>query len=120
MTEYMEFVEIRDTGKTKIFDVRSKSSGDQLGTIKWYGPWRQYTFHPIHATVFNIDCLSVIVTFIQGLMTERKRAKMAAAMMTNCCGGEPKTCSTCEECGCVEGGNASFTCWQHAAKVAAR
>ncbi len=72
MSEYIEFVETGDTGKTKIFKVRSLSSHKWLGFIRWHAPWRQYTFFPAHATVWNNDCLKAIITFVFGLMEERK------------------------------------------------
>lgn len=31
----------------------------------------------------------------------------------DCCGGEPRTNSKCNNCGCVEAGNASYTCGRH-------
>ncbi len=71
MSEYIEFVEVADTGKTKVFDVRGLR-GATLGMVKWYGPWRQYTFFPAPTTVWNNDCLKAIITFVFGLMEERK------------------------------------------------
>ena len=71
MSEYIEFVEVADTGKTKVFEVR-RLGGATLGMVKWYGPWRQYTFFPAPITVWNNDCLKAIITFIFGLMEERK------------------------------------------------
>ena len=71
MSEYIEFIETGDTGKTKIFKVRSRSSHKWLGFVRWHAPWRQYTFMPYAVTVWNTDCLDTITEFIRGLMDER-------------------------------------------------
>ena len=84
MSEYMEFIETHDTGKTKVFDVRTLG-GSLLGVIKWHGPWRQYVFFPALSTLFNTDCLDTIIAFINGLMAERVEAKR------KCCVAFPLT-----------------------------
>ncbi len=43
-----------------------------------------------------------------------------ATVTAECCGGEPRTSSTCMTCGYVEGGNPSFTCAQHQTKAVLR
>lgn len=65
MSKYLDFIEMPTITKTKIFEVRSKSSGYCLAIIKWYSPWRQYCFYSIPNTVFNNTCLLDIVEFIQ-------------------------------------------------------
>ena len=64
--EYIEIIfrERSQSGKTCIWEVVSKSSGNGLGLIKWYGAWRQYTFHPYEGTVWNDDCLGEVVKFL--------------------------------------------------------
>jgi hypothetical protein len=59
-------------GVTKVFGVFSKSSGVLLGTIKWYGPWRAYAFHPEGGTVWSPDCLECVKERIINLMEDRK------------------------------------------------
>ena len=71
-SKYMEFHKIGDTGKTEIWNVLSKNSGFILGQIKWYGPWRQYSFSPSPHSVFNNACMSDIQEFIDELMEKRK------------------------------------------------
>ncbi len=57
-TEYLSFEQTDNPGrKTGVWIVRSIRSGATLGTIRWYGPWRQYCFWPTTATIFNTDCL---------------------------------------------------------------
>lgn len=76
MTSFVEFENLRPTGSTRIVRVRNKE-GVTLGIIKFWGSWRQYTFHPQSETVFNNGCLNEIVAKIEELNTEI-RAEWAA------------------------------------------
>lgn len=71
-TEYLRFIETADTGKTKVWDVLSRSRGNRLAVIKWHGPWRQYVMYPEHPTLWNVGCLSDIQSFITARMAERR------------------------------------------------
>lgn len=78
MKEYIEFKLVQKLPKTAIYAVISKSSGKRLGTIRWYGPWRQYVFIPINVgpimeTTWSRGCLQQIQDFIDELMEERKK-----------------------------------------------
>ena len=73
-SKYLEFIFVRDTGKTKAYNVVSTHGGALLATISWYGPWRQYVMFPVRLTVWNPDCLTTIIEFINELMEERKRS----------------------------------------------
>ena len=74
MSKYLNFQQCFDfKGKTKRFEIVSKSSGDALGRISWYPQWRQYTFSPAYPTVWNVSCLQDIQNFINELMEERKK-----------------------------------------------
>ena len=72
-TRYLIFTEISDTGKTLAISVDSRHRGHRLGVIKWYGPWRQYTFWPQAGCVFNRECLWNIAAFCDTLMQDRRR-----------------------------------------------
>ena len=72
MSEYLEFVLIRDTGKTKVISVDSKSSGARLAVIKWYWPWRQYVLTPESDTIWNRDCLEDVNAHMKALLAERR------------------------------------------------
>ena len=63
-TKYLEFVFREQLEKTKIYEVISKASGNSLGAIKWYGPWRQYCFFPYELTIWNDACLKDIQDFL--------------------------------------------------------
>jgi hypothetical protein len=71
MNEYLDFVLVRDTGKTKVYSVDSRSQGARLAILNWYGPWRQYTLSPEPDTVWNKTCLLDVINFIDKLMRER-------------------------------------------------
>lgn len=71
---YLEFEQVADTGKTKVWNVYSKNRGDFLAEIKWYGSWRQYAFFPRPGTIWNAGCLSDVNDFIAEQMAARKNA----------------------------------------------
>ena len=71
-SQYLEFVEVKDTGKTKVWQVLSKHHGDVLAVISWYGSWRQYTFRPNPNTIWNTGCLEDVNRFITLQMDARK------------------------------------------------
>lgn len=61
MSKWLDFRVVYEAGrKTPIIEVRSKSQGNLLGSVKWYSPWRQYVFFPLGATVWNHECLNDI------------------------------------------------------------
>lgn len=61
-------VEWLGEGKTVYLDVRNKNSGESLGKIRWYGPWRQYCFYPTNA-LFNQSCLDLLARYLRHLNT---------------------------------------------------
>jgi len=73
MSEYIEFKLIDKKTKTSVYSVENIKSEMSLGTIQWYGAWRQYCFFPIPHTIFNIGCMEYIIKFIQKLMEEKKK-----------------------------------------------
>ena len=70
---------LRDAGrKTDRWVILSKSGGDELGTVSWYGPWRQYVFEPFEGCVFNCGCLESIENFLRAANVEQKIASLVA------------------------------------------
>jgi hypothetical protein len=63
-SEYLHF-ELTSSGKTKKWAVISKKHNERLGTIKWYGAWFQYAFFPGADTIWNVDCLGAIESFME-------------------------------------------------------
>jgi len=60
----LSFTHIEDKPKTKIWSCRNNKSREQLGVIKWYGPWRSYCFFPTTPAIYSAGCLSDIADFI--------------------------------------------------------
>lgn len=71
MSRYIEFIHIEDKPKTSVWSCRNIKSGDELGQILWYAPWRQYCYVPVTQGVYNKDCLESIVDFIEKQMKAR-------------------------------------------------
>lgn len=72
--DYITFREcaVPDVRKTRIVAVDNKRSGNTLGTIRWYGPWRQYCFFPQGGTIFNTDCMDRITAEVRAMMAARR------------------------------------------------
>ena len=71
-TEYLQFNLHHKTERTHHWTVHSTKHDVVLGSIKWFGAWRQYAFFPKPETTFNIDCLRDIAAFIDREMAFRK------------------------------------------------
>jgi hypothetical protein len=75
---YLEFKDVsnfyaRDR-KTKVWHVCSASTGMVLGTVRWFGRWRQYIFAPGALTSFNPECLREIAEFTADATSEHREA----------------------------------------------
>lgn len=77
MSEFLRFEVVRDTGKTKVVAVNSKSSGNRLAIISWHGAWRQYVIKPEYDTIWNDGCLEGVIAYMRGLMAERQGGNRA-------------------------------------------
>lgn len=75
MAKYIEFKEIPSNKKTYTYQVLSKEGAGLLGEIKWYAPWRKYSFFPAVNTLYEVKCLTDIIEFIEHLMEARKVQK---------------------------------------------
>ena len=73
MSKWIEFVQMADTGKTRVWDVVTRDGGGVLGSVKWFGRWRQYSFFPKPDTIYESVCLGDIAAFMDAEMTARKR-----------------------------------------------
>ena len=75
-SKWIIFKEIENnnpTAKTKIFAIYPKSNiSITLGTIKWFGNFRKYCFFPSPNCIFETQCLTDIIDFINALMEDRK------------------------------------------------
>ena len=54
-----------------------------LGTIKWYGAFRQYVFYPDEGTVWSKGCLEIVNGFLEdkNKRHRRKLRKKSASSM---------------------------------------
>ncbi len=73
--KYIYFLKLDNPGRKtdKYAVMQTKNQGGQLGIIKWFGRWRQYTFYPLFDTIWNKDCLEQVTEKITDLMNERKK-----------------------------------------------
>lgn len=71
--EFIHFSQLGSTGKTTMWACYNNRSDGNLGTVRWYGPWRQYCFLPAPDCVFSSGCLKDIDTFVDQLMAARRK-----------------------------------------------
>jgi hypothetical protein len=71
--QFIRMVKMPSKGSTEIYSVVNRKYGSQLGTIKWYGPWRQYCYlTEFEDLVLSLGCLMDIGNFIKQLDDARK------------------------------------------------
>ena len=81
------------SGKTHIYTVRNRHSNTLIGMIRWWAPWRKYTFQPQSDTIWDADCLREVTNALDTIMLERSPAhsklqkEAAAAMVGDMYGG---------------------------------
>lgn len=74
---WIHFIEIGDTGKTKVYNCYNTEQQSFLGHVKWYSGFRKYSFFPQPNIVFESQCLKDISLFLDQLMIERKLQKQS-------------------------------------------
>lgn len=74
MSQFLEFefVEKTPSGKTSIWIIKSKNSGNTLGGILWSGAWRKYIFRTADDCNFDGGCLREIIEFMETRTAEHK------------------------------------------------
>jgi len=65
--------------KTQVYNVANKENGSYIGQVKWNSGWRKYCFFPQPNCLFESDCLSDIVKFLNKLMLDRKIKKQSVS-----------------------------------------
>lgn len=63
--------------KTKTWLVETKDSGQIIGGIAWFGPWRCYSFLPNSNTVYEKVCLREIADFCEQKTKEHRQSPVA-------------------------------------------
>lgn len=73
-TSHIHFVDrgTSKSGKTRIWTVHAWADGAILGDIRWYAPWRRYTFSSLVDAVFDKACLEDVCIFLAWKMSEHK------------------------------------------------
>lgn len=56
---------MRKKPKTNVYEIINISSQTRIGVIKWYSRWRQYCFFPNQDTIWNSDCMALIIIFLE-------------------------------------------------------
>ena len=64
--QYLSFIKMKDNPKTSVWSCQTRG-GDELGQVKWYGPWRSYCYFPTQQAVYSDGCLKDIADFIKQL-----------------------------------------------------
>ena len=67
--QFIRFEKIADKPKTSVWACLNIRSGTQLGTVMWYGRWRQYCYFQVPGieAVYSAGCLGDINAFIAAL-----------------------------------------------------
>lgn len=76
MDDFLTFKLTGYTRKTSKWDVLNKTTGEMLGVIYWYSPWRKYCFHAREDILFDTKCLNQISKFIESEMNHRKELRL--------------------------------------------
>ena len=63
--------------KTEIWTVVAQGE-IRLGDVRWYAPWRRYTFNPDAETLYDPECLRRLATFCEGQTKQRKKDRVKA------------------------------------------
>ena len=71
MSKHIEFRVVKEKAKTKVWGIYAKASGDLIGDVSWYAPWRQYCFEAEPRTVWAGSCLQDVASFIKEQMEAR-------------------------------------------------
>ena len=73
--KWIWFNKIEGKPKTQVWECYSNESDEELGLVKWYGPWRQYCFFPETSLLFNPECMREVAEFVETLTKKHKAKK---------------------------------------------
>jgi hypothetical protein len=63
--------------KTDTWEVWSLDEASHIGQVRWYSPWRKYSFFPASETVWEQDCLRNIAEFIEAETSKHRKGRRA-------------------------------------------
>lgn len=80
MKSFVEFKLLpQEAGKkTRVWFVMTVGGVDTLGQIRWYAPWRCYSFMPYAETIYEKKCLRDIAQFCDDETTKHRASAKAA------------------------------------------
>ena len=67
----------RQGAKTDTWEVWGTVHSGHLGQVRWYAPWRKYSFFPAANTIWEQDCLRSIAVFIEWETQKHRTGKRA-------------------------------------------
>jgi hypothetical protein len=65
--QFIHFVELPAFHNRPRYSCQNNKSGEELGHVAWYSPWRQYCYFPTAQAVYSTGCLTDINDFINQL-----------------------------------------------------
>ena len=71
--KYIQFRLLEQKPKTLVYEILNNHSLDQIGIVKWYANWRQYTFFPDNNCIFSTGCLEDIIDFTKKVQENHKQ-----------------------------------------------
>ena len=69
--KWVKFIEVSDSGKTKVWELYNTENEHFLGVVKWYGGFRKYVFCPANDSMYAPSCLREVARFIDTEMFKR-------------------------------------------------
>lgn len=72
---FIRFDLTEEKPKTKVWAICSTEDEQFLGSIYWYGPWRQYIFEPSDSTLWHKGCLQDVVEFLDKVNREHREKR---------------------------------------------
>jgi hypothetical protein len=75
--KHLYFEKTKDTGKTCVWNVRSRNDQSVLGKILWDTGWRRYTYvtHTFFDVRWSVECLEELTYFIKEEMNKRAKVQ---------------------------------------------
>lgn len=59
--------------KKPVYRIFNNRSGDQLGILSYYKPWKEYVFLSREECVFNNTCMRDVLDFIENVIPELQK-----------------------------------------------
>ena len=81
---WIRFDELTPNPATKRWAVMPQDGSQQIGMVKWYGPWRKYCFFPMPETVYEQVCLRDIARFCETETLKHQKAKPPNEKLSDC------------------------------------